>query len=226
MKALIIAASISLAFLAGCITMPDPVPDAYLVEKSNDDNRLLDRLATAIIAKNHELKASKVKLADAEDKLQVERGRVDILKSEKELLASKQKQYELEKDAAKIEENSKAMAEKDGQIEVENSRVDYAAAFLDNARAARDVSETGLSVLVAELNYEKSKIAKAYLLKQEPAAKEGETRTRNPFAPGPDKYDEQYEKYLNKQRETLADRKNELEKAAVRLKIAENNLKK
>ena len=226
MKSIIIATSLSLAFLAGCITMPDPVPDEYLVNKTAEDNKALDRLAAAIIAKNHELKSSKDKLAGSEDKLQVERGRLDILKNEKELLVSKQKQFELEKDQAKIDENTEALAEKDGQIEVQTSRVEYAAAYGDNARAERDVAETELSVLVADLNYQKSKIAKAYLLKQEPAGKEGETKTSNPFKPGPDKYDEQYEKYLNKQRETLADKKNEQEKSAVRLKIAENNLKK
>jgi hypothetical protein len=223
MKKILVVASASFTLFIGCITMPDPVPDAYLTEKSAEDIKTIDKLSDVIIGKNHEIKGTRDKIKENNHSLEVEKGRLSILKDEKALLQEKHKQYLLEKDQAKVEENIKMIADKDTAIEAQTAKVEYTAALLEHSIAGNEVSEAELSVLVSELGFEKSRIAKAYLLKREQAAgdegkkqKKGEALT----------YDEKYRKYLDRQREILASKKNDLEKAAVALKMAGEKIKK
>jgi hypothetical protein len=223
MKTMLLITAAMLVALSGCVTMPDPVPDMYLAEKSDQDAKVLEKLANAIIAKNHEIKAMRDKVKDSDHKLTVEKGRLSILSDEKNLLLEKKKQYVLEKDQAKIDENQKMLVEKEIEIGNQNSKVEYSAALLEHTTALNEVREMELSVLVAELNYERARIAKAYLLKREEAGgEEGKKQKKGDALT----YDEKYKKYLDKQQEQLAALKIEMEKAAVKLKMAEDKLKK
>lgn len=210
-----------LAVLAGCVTMPDPVPVGYLIDKTADQGKALEKLESGIIAKNHEVRMLKDKVGDTEQKVKVEKGRLDILKDERKLLDEKQKQYQLENDAAKIEENTKQIAAKAGEITMQENKVEYATASSELARAQKEVGESELAVMVAELNYEKARIAKDYLVKHQVA---GAAEKKDKSA-DPEKYDEKYRAYLDKQRETLVGKKNARDEAALKLKIAEDKLK-
>lgn len=223
MRTIVILTIALLVSLAGCDTMPDKVPADYLVDKTAEQGKVLEKLENAIIVKNHEVRTLKDRIQAADQKVKVEKGRLDILKDEKKLLAEKQKQYQLENDAAKTEENTKQMADKEVEIQEQDNKVEHATASYELARAQKDVGETELAVLVAELNYEKSRIAKDYLVKRQGAISAGEKKEK---AADPEKYDEKYRVFLEKQRGNLMAKKNIRDEALMKLKIVEDKLKK
>ncbi|MBP7735539.1 MAG: hypothetical protein KA369_06150 [Spirochaetes bacterium] len=220
MRSFVTLTAALLLSLAGCVTMPDPVPVNYLVEKTPEQGKILEKLENGIIAKNHEVKALKDKSQAADQKVNVEKGRLGILKDERSLLDEKKKQYQMENDAAKTEDNNKQITAKDGEIKAQELKVESATASSGLARAQKEVGETELSVMVAELNYEKARIAREYLVKHQ-AANAADKKDQ----PSPDKYDDKYRLYLEKQREALVEKRNTRDEAALKLKIAEDKLK-
>jgi hypothetical protein len=223
MRSLIIMITVSLVSLAGCVTMPEKVPDEYLSEKSAEQAKNLEKMENAVISKNHEVQAFKDKVEGASQKLKIEKGRLGIFKDEKKLLDEKQKQYQLENDSAKIGENAKLVSEKEAEITSQVNRVEYSTAFRDHVKAQKEVADAELSALVAELNYEKSRIAKDYLVKRQ-VESTGEKKDKSSV--DAEKYDEKYRAYLDKQREALSAKKITREEAAVQLKITEDKLKR
>jgi hypothetical protein len=222
MRSFVILTAAFLVSLAGCVTMPDPVPVDYLVDKTAEQSKILEKLENNIIAKNHEVKALKDKEQAAAQKVVVEKGRLDILKGERKLLDEKKKQYQLENDITNIDENNKQIAVKEAETKTQETKLEYETASHESARAQREVSETELSVMVAELNYEKARIAREFLTKRQVANGGGEKKDQ----PSPDKFEEKYRNYLDKQRENLVEKRNARDEASMKLKIVEEKLKK
>lgn len=202
--------------------MPDPVPEAYLAGTKAEQARTIEGLEKAAIAKNQSVRVRKDGESEAERVLQVEEGRLSIMKDEKRLLEEKQRQYQLEEDSKKLEENAKLMAEKDAQIAAQAARVEYSAARLELAKAEREVADAELAVAVAELNYEKAKIARDFLV-----ARGAETadEKKGPLAEKPEDFDQPYRKFLDKQRSILVKKNAAREEAAVKVKIADEKMK-
>jgi len=223
MRSLIIVITAFFLSLTGCMTMPEKVPDEYLSDKTADEAKSLEKMENAVISKNHEVQTFKEKAEDAERKLKIEKGRLGILKDEKKLMEERQKQYQLENDTEKIGENAKLISQRESDIIWQVNRVEYTGAFRDHVKAQKEVVDTELSVLVAELNYEKSIIAKDYLVKRQVNAA-SDKKDKSSVDAG--KFDEKYRAYLDKQRQVLAAKKVSLEEAAVKLKITEDKLKK
>ncbi len=207
--------------LTGCVTMPDPVPGDYLVEKTPEQGKILEKLENGIIGKNHEVKALKDKSQAADKTVDIEKGRLAILKNERKLLDEKQKQYQMENDPVKIEDNNRQITAKDGDITMQQLKLDRAIVLSELAKAQKEVGESELSVMVAELGYEKARIAREYLVKHQAANALPDKKDQ----PSPDKYDEKYRLYLEKQRENLVKKRNTRDEAAMKLKIAEDKLK-
>jgi hypothetical protein len=222
MRSFVILTATLLLSLTGCVTMPDPVPADYLVDKTAEQVRVLEKLENAIIAKNHEVKTLKDKEEATAQKVKVDKGRLDILKDERKLLDEKKKQYQLENDLANIDENNKHIASKEAEIKTQEIKLENSIASHELARAQREVGETELAVMVGELNYEKARIAREYLVKKVTANPTTEKKDQA----AADKFDEKYRQYLDKQRENLVDKKNARDEASMKLKIVEEKLKK
>lgn len=222
MKASLYTVVVMLVALSGCVTLPDPVPEAYLAGTSAEQARTIEGLEKTAIAKNQAVRVMKDRESEAERILKVEEGRLSIMKEEKRLLEEKQRQYQLEEDAKKIEENAKLMAEKDAQVASQAARVEYSAARLVLARAEREAADAELAVAVAELNYEKAKIARDFLVAQGTGA---EGAKKGPFADKPEDFDQPYRKFLEKQRSILVKKNAAREEASVKAKIADEKMK-
>jgi len=216
----------SLLLFAGCVTMPEPVPDMYLLQKTPGQVKKLETIESAIIAKNHEIKDLSDKVTNVMHTLAVEKGRLSILMDEKNLLLEKQKQYLLENDPAKLDENKKVLVDKEDEINSQKARVDYTAALLEYTSDHKDAAESELAVLVAELSYEKAQIAKAYLLKLQAEAAAGEAKGKKKTSLGAETFDAKYKQYLDKQQEILSGKRDVLDQASIKLKMAEEKLKK
>ncbi len=222
MRATLFIIALSIFATIGCVTMPDPVPDAYLSRKNAEQGKTLEMLEKKAIARNRDVRTLREREADAERILKVEEGRLSILKEEKLLLEGKGRQYQLENDSEQIAENARLMGEKDAQIQAQGFRAEFSSARRGLARAEREVAEAELAVSVAELNYEKSRIAGEYLVAADPEVKEG--AKKGPFAPKPENYDQPYRKFLDKQRAVLEKKTAARDEAAVNVKIAEQKL--
>ena len=207
--------------LSGCVTMPDPVPDAYLAGKNAEQAKNIEGLEKAAIARNQAVRAVRDREAEAGRVLKVEEGRLAIMRDERRLLEEKQRQYQLEEDQGKLAENAKLMADKDAQVAAQAARVEFSAARSELALKEREVAEAELAVAVAELNYEKSRVAREHLISA--GAPEGEKK--GPFAEKPENFDRPYRKFLDKQRSILEKRIAAREEAAVKVKIAEDKMR-
>ena len=220
----------------GCVTMPDTIDEAYLVEKTPEQTARLDKIAQNVIAKKKDGDEAKRNLAVAEQIVKVSEKMTAFLEGEKSLLAEQEKLYTLKKDEQRLSEVRSRLKENKQQRRGEKAHLNFATAFKEDAQAIVELRQAELAVSVAELNYEKAKIAHAFILKGKEKAgkKEPEVKKEEGFfeglkkkISGSDKKGvdvKKYEEYLNKQKENLKDAKTKQEKTAKELKKAEKKL--
>jgi hypothetical protein len=204
--------AISVIF-AGCVTMPDPVDDLYLKEKTQEDTAKLDKIESDIIAKKkNKDKAEK----DSEIAAQkAELSRKEVLQTEAGIavLLEKEKLYTSTKDS-KLQDIQKEREKNDLKLTQLKAKLDYDIAKSDEANTLLEVKKSELSVKVAELSYEKALIAKAYQMKRK---KEYEKKMID---------DEGYKKFFDDQKIKLEDNQKEYEKASKVAAEKEDILKK
>jgi hypothetical protein len=204
--------AISVIF-AGCVTMPDPIDDNYLKEKTQEDIAKLDKIETDIIAK----KKNKDKVEkDSEIAAQKsELSRKEVLQTEADIavILEKEKLYTSTKDS-KLQDIQKEREKNDLKLTQLKAKLDYDIAKSDEAKALLEVKKYELGVKVAELNYEKALIAKIYQMKRK---KEYEKKMID---------DEEYKKFFDDQKIKLVDNQKEYEKASKVVAEKEDILKK
>ena len=220
----------------GCVTMPDTIDEAYLVEKTPEQTAKLDKIAQNVIAKKKDGDEAKRNLAVAEQIVKVSEKMTAFLEGEKSLLAEQEKLYTLKKDEQRLSDVRSRLKENKQQRRGEKAHLNFATAFKEDAQAIVELRQAELAVSVAELNYEKAKIAHAFILKGKEKAgkKEPEVKKEEGFfeglkkkISGSDKKGvdvKKYEEYINKQKENLKDAKTKQEKTAKELKKAEKKL--
>ena len=201
------------AFFTGCLTMPDPVDENFLKEKTSEENAKLDKIGAEIIAK----KKDKDKVEkDSEITVQkVELSRKELKQAEayNDVLLEKEKLYSSTQDP-KLQDVQKEKQDNSLKIAQLKAKLDYDIAKDNETKALLEVKKSGLAVKVAELNYEQALIAKAYQMKRQ---KEYEKNMID---------DELYKKFFDDQKIKLEDNQKEYEKAAKILTEKEDVLKK
>jgi hypothetical protein len=202
----------SVAF-TGCLTLPDPIDDVYLSEKTNEQSAKLDKIGSDVIAKNKEKDMVEKEQEIATQKVEASRSEVAQVEAATEALLEKEKLYKLTKDS-KLEELQKEI--KNNRVKDTQSKayLAYNIAKAEETNALLEVKKSELAVKVAELSYEKSLIAKAYQSKRGEEFKD-------------DAIDElEYKKFMDDQKIKLEDNKKKHEKASKVLAEADSSLKK
>jgi hypothetical protein len=227
---------ILIVLFTGCVTMPDTIDEAYLVEKTPEQTAKLDKIAQNVIAIKKKGDEAKKNLAIAEQGVKVSEEMVAFLEREKSLLVEREKLYTLKKDEQRLSEVRSRLKENKQQRKGEKAHLAFTIAFRDDAQAIVELRQAELAVSVAELNYEKAKIAQAFILKGKEKAgkKEPEVKKEEGFfkglkkkISGSDKKAvdvKKFEEYLKKQKDNLKDAKTKQEKTAEELKKAEKKL--
>jgi hypothetical protein len=226
---------ILVVLFTGCVTMPDTIDEAYLVEKTPEQTAKLDKIAQNVIAKKKDGDEAKKNLAIAEQSVKVSEEMAAFLEREKSLLVQREKLYTLKRDDQKLSEVRSRLKENKQQRRGEKAHLAFTIAFRDDAQAIVELRQAELAVSVAELNYEKAKIAQAFILKGKEKAgkKETEAKEEGFFKglmkkiSGSDKKGvdvKKFEEYLNKQKDNLKEAKAQQEKTAEKLKKAEKKL--
>lgn len=226
---------ILIILFTGCVTLPDTIDEAYLVEKTPEQTAKLDKIAQNVIAKKKDGDEAKKNLAIAEQSVKVSEEMTAFLDREKSLLVEQEKLYTLKRDDQRLSEVRSRLNENKQKRRGEKAHLSFATAFKEDAQAIVELRQAELAVSVAELNYEKAKIAHAFILKGKEKAgkKETEAKEEGFFkglmkkVSGSDKKAvdvKKYEEYLNKQKDNLKEAKAKQEKTAERLKKAEKEL--
>jgi PBP1b-binding outer membrane lipoprotein LpoB len=198
---------------SGCVTMPDPIDELYLKEKTEQDTAKLDKIEADIIAKK---KSQDIVEKDAEiaaQKADLSGKEVLQTKAGIAVLLDKEKLYTTTKDN-KLQDVQKEIEKSNLKFAQLKAKQDYDIAKSNAASALLEVKKYELGVKVAELNYEKALIAKAYQMKRK---KEYEKNMID---------DEDYKKFLDDQKIKLEDYQKEYEKATKVVAEKEDILKK
>ena len=198
MKKYFAMAIVSVLFWIGCVTMPEPVDETLLVEKTESEVAQIHKFENEIIAKNKECTKAKKSLEAADKKIQVSKERLAILEDEKQVLLKKEKIAQLEENTKKVYEIGVELEKNEKKVVKQKAKHGYVHALWDKKIAVKEVKEAELSALIANMNYYKSRIAAAYLKNQE--KKYGKKTEGNIFQKKDESYDLKYKKYLDQQK--------------------------
>lgn len=201
------------ALVAGCASKPKTIDEALLVDKTPEQAARLAQLEDRIIAKNAEVSASLKDLDAAKQQQVADKGALSIMEKELVLAEEKVKVAKSTKDETALADAQKEQRATEHRISVQKRKTELAAATEDKKRNQYEISAGELNVLVAELNYEKAKIAKAYQLKT--LAEKGENKETPKEKSFFDVFkkddkgiidDESYKTFLTKQKDILENR--------------------
>ena len=146
--------------ITGCVSRPQPLEDKYLVDMTQEEKDKLSSLEDALIAKRQE-KVEKQEEYEAVESDGIEEDK-KLAELEKQLIDLKDKARYLkaEKNEEGVSENQTLQNEKKAEIDKQKKVVDYFKTRKDYHKSNVDVKDAELAVILSELNYEKSKIAK------------------------------------------------------------------
>ncbi|HOP30306.1 MAG TPA: hypothetical protein P5120_04635 [Spirochaetota bacterium] len=220
MKKFILLLTVSI-FLSGCISMPGQVDEKYLVEKNENESALIKEIEQKIIEKNKEKQVVEKKLKEISPASGQTEDELKLLKKENGLLKDQVDFYTKTKDAVMLESKQNELKNNEIAIKKKTAQLNYQLAEKEMTEAELEVKTNELSVEIARLNFEKSKIATAYRDKHEPATPEKSGNFFTNFIKKfkkndpDDKYGyKKYDEYFKKQQEVHA-------KSAGKLKEAE-----
>lgn len=210
---------ISLAALTGCTTIPEPIEERYLSEKTDSEAKTISGIEHRIISKNKEQQAAEKRLAELPGQGPVE-DEIKALKKENDRLNDAVDADKKKKDNGRLASDKALLDVNEKKRAAAEARIKFMAAEKKLAESDLNLRKAELAVYVAQLNYEESRVAETYRKKHEPV-KEGNsgnfaTRLLNkndsadPY--GYKKYQEFYEKQKKELSETEKEH-TEIEKA-------------
>ncbi|MBN1500381.1 MAG: hypothetical protein JW982_09500 [Spirochaetes bacterium] len=152
--------SILLMFAVSCVTRPQVIDKKYMVNMTDNEEAMINDLESKVVDKNNELEATKkeydavLKEGAGEDK------KLSDLEDELFKMKDELRLYKAQKDTAKIDETTQKMEQKKLEIDDQKKVTEFystkKAMYLSNV----EVKQAELSVILAQTNYEKSKIAR------------------------------------------------------------------
>ncbi|HEY1406501.1 MAG TPA: hypothetical protein VF857_07840 [Spirochaetota bacterium] len=205
---------ISTMFVIGCATFQEPVDDSLLKEMTQQQKDLLAKIGSDIIAKKAEKDGAETQVAISEQGIEVSKSQLAFIDAQRDLSVKKEKLYRLSNDSAQQTTAMNGIKACDTQKIQETAHLDYIGAKRDVDKAVFSVKEAELGVLVAQLDFEKAKIARENQEKRKKSDDDSMIDVKK------------YEEYYNKQKENLAQAQQDLKKANDALLLADDKLKK
>ena len=153
---------VALVLLSGCITLPKPVDETYLTEKTEEENAKLEKIEQEIISIKQDKDKIEKELEIFKQRIEVTTKEISELEAAKELLLEKEKLYSMTDDNDKIVELQKKKKVNRTRLTQLKAYLKYLNAKNDEKTALFNIEKTKLAVKVAELDHEKALIARAY----------------------------------------------------------------
>jgi len=164
----LIFAIMALTFITGCTTLPGPVDERYLAEKTDNDAARLEMIEKEIISKNREKQAAEQNRKENTPDIENTKKVLSLITGENRLLKDQLELYTRSKDARNMEIKKEQLAENEEKLERQKKLLKYEESQKNLYDTEAELRNAELAVLVAKLNFEKSKIAEAYREKTEP----------------------------------------------------------
>ncbi|MGV7928564.1 MAG: hypothetical protein AB2L13_06610 [Spirochaetota bacterium] len=203
--------------------MPAPIKDTLLIEKTDADEKKLAKIEDEIVVINQENNKIKESLKITSQKVVISGKEISGLEKEKSLLEEKKKLYVISNDTRALAEVEKAMVDNQQKINLEKINQEYLKARQDHEEKGVELKEAELAAKIAELNFEKARIARAY---------QDRTMGEVPTDPKTGKKDDkaridvsEYEKYLESRKEKVTTVRQNYLKITDTFKAAETRLK-
>ncbi len=223
MKKYLIPAVCTIIGLSGCFaTMPSPIKDTLLIEKSAEDEKKLAKIEDEIVLINQENNKIKESLKIIAQKVIISDKEITSLEKGKSLLEEKKKLYVISNDTKALADVEKEMVDNQQKINLEKINLEYLNAREDYEKSGIELKEAELAARIAELNFEKAKIARAY---------QDRTMGEIPADPKTGKKDDkaridvsEYEKYLESRKEKATNSRQYHLKISDTFKAAESKL--
>ena len=197
----------------GCVTMPDAVDEAYLVEKTADESTKIEKIEGDVIAN----KKNKDKIEKDQEivtqRVEASRKQVAGAEAEGALLLEQEKLYKMTGDA-KLADIQKQKEANNAKIARAKAVLEYNIAKKNETDALLELATADLGLRVAELRYEKALIAKKYQMKR------SKEFAKNMID------DTEYQKFMENQKREYDESRSKHEKAAKVLSEAEEKLKR
>ncbi len=162
-------AIIAFAFITGCTTLPGPVQEQYLADKTESDAARLEQIESKIITKNREKQAAEENRKENTPDIENTKEVLNLITRENKLFKDQLELYTKSKDARNIELKRQQLEENEEKLERQRRLLKYEESQKSLYDSEAELRNRELAVLVAKLNFEKSKIAEAYREKTEPA---------------------------------------------------------
>jgi len=156
-----------LVFSFGCVSMPDPVNDRFLANQTKEEEGQIKQLEEKIVSKKIEIDGKKENVSKAERKATLSRSELSVLSKKRSLLVEEQKLANLKENSSEAEIYKDKVENIDMQMQKQKLHLNFCILSKENEIATARVTDSELSLLVAELNYEKAKVAEKFVEKKQ-----------------------------------------------------------
>lgn len=197
--------------IAACTTMPKEIDEKYLSEKTESDSKTINSLEQKIIEKNKEKQAVERRMKEQAKIPAGTEEEIKLLKKENGILKDQVYYYEKNKDAVNLEAKKTQLEENESALAKKTALFQYQQSEKNLNDADLELKNAELAQYIAELNTEKSKIAKTYRDKNEPAKPEKEENFFTKLVNKINKKDpddiygyKKYDEYLEKKKQDTA----------------------
>lgn len=219
--------------IASCSTMPKEIDEKYLTEKTESDTKSVYALEQKIIDKNKEKQAVERKMKEQAKLPAGTEEEIKLLKKENGILKDQVYYYEKNKDAVNLEAKKAQLIENESSLSKKTALFQYQQSEKNLNEAELDLRNAELAQAIAELNNEKSKIAKIYRDKNEPAKPEEKENFFTKLVNKINRKDpddiygyKKYDKFLEKKKQETSKAESKYKEAVIKFQDAKLNLEK
>ncbi len=211
----------------GCVTMLPQVKDEFLAGKTKEQEEVLFKLEDQIVEINKQKAGIEKKINISKQLKKVNDSEYPFQKSKLNYYTETQELYILTNNAPKMSQTSNDIKKIELDIKLNLLMNDYVSNMKSYHQSSLDLNYAELSAKIAELSYEKAKIAAAYIdsktAQPDPAAeadpKKPKVENKNPVVVA------DYLKQLDERKKSLADKKAANENYLIELNKAEKKIK-
>lgn len=206
---------------AGCATLPGPVNDEFLTEKTSEEAKKIEKHELAVVEKKKARDEAERDLSVSDQRLKVVQAELAAFKADREVLGEKKRLLTLLGNAGEVEKTERAIIEREMSIRKKDQEIKCFNLLRDHRKSLFELKEAELSVAVAALDMGKARIALKFQEKR-PAQFKKETSFWKKIISSSELVDiAAYEKHNSEQRKILNEKKSFAEQASSALRDCE-----
>ena len=206
---------------AGCATLPGPVNEEFLTEKTAGETLRIEKQELAVVEKKKGRDEAEKNLSVSDQRLKVVEAELTAFRADREVLGEKKRLQTLLGETGEVEKIERAIIEREMDIRKKEQAIKCFNLLRDHRKSVLELKEAELSVAVAELDLEKARIVLKFQEKR-PAQFKKETSFWKKIISSNELVDiEAYQKHYSEQKKMLNEKKAKTELAVTALRNCE-----